>query len=77
MTSDGHDPDTRSITEQAASDEPAPQPLRAGIEGHARRRLGLSLRLYYASVLNQELPDRFRQLIAELPGPSTDSEGTS
>ena len=37
-----------------------------GIPLEARRRIGRNLRLLYAEVLNQPLPDRFDALLTEL-----------
>ena len=37
----------------------------------ARRRIGRNLRLLYAEVLNQPLPDRFDALLADLVARST------
>ncbi|GJD74784.1 NepR family anti-sigma factor [Methylobacterium goesingense] len=43
-----------------AGSEPVGMPL------EARRRIGRNLRLLYAEVLNQPLPDRFDALLTEL-----------
>ncbi len=52
---------------------------RPGLEEVARRRLGRNLRLLYAGVLNQPLPERFTRLLDELgerTGTDTDREGS-
>ena len=43
----------------------------AGMTVEARRRIGRNLRLLYAEVLNQPLPDRFDALLADLVARST------
>ncbi|KQP76999.1 hypothetical protein ASF41_04440 [Methylobacterium sp. Leaf111] len=43
----------------------------AGMTVEARRRIGRNLRLLYAEVLNQPLPDRFDALLADLAARST------
>ena len=54
----------------AASTVPAHAPPAGsepvGIPLEARRRIGRNLRLLYAEVLNQPLPDRFDALLTEL-----------
>ncbi len=42
-----------------------------GMTVEARRRIGRNLRLLYAEVLNQPLPDRFDALLADLVARST------
>lgn len=65
----------RQAAPQAAPDTPVPDPARAGIDAVARRRLGLNLRLFYAGVLNEPLPERFTQLLTELSRNSSRKEG--
>jgi hypothetical protein len=51
---------------------PAPSdPGEAGMTVEARRRIGRNLRLLYAEVLSQPLPDRFDALLADLAARST------
>lgn len=59
MTRENDDRREAAATKRAA--------LRKGrIDDASRRRLGQNLRLFYASVLEQPLPERFTQLLAEL-----------
>lgn len=58
-----------------ASAAAAHGPARNRIDEAARRRLGRDLRLLYASVLNQPLPDRFMRLVEELDAESRNKEG--
>ena len=52
-------------------DEPHTAPAQGRIEEAARRRLGHNLRLLYASVLAQPLPERFTRLLDELAAQNT------
>lgn len=55
-----------------APSAPAPSdPGEAGMTVEARRRIGRNLRLLYAEVLSQPLPDRFDALLADLAARST------
>lgn len=74
MTSDGHD--TRRATDPAIAvpTEPDEGRKRGRIDALARQRLGLSLRLYYADIRDQPLPERFTQLLEKLSLPSSDEE---
>jgi hypothetical protein len=44
------------------------------LDREARRRIGRNLRLLYADVLNQPLPDRFTALLDSLSSPSDSRE---
>jgi hypothetical protein len=59
----------------ASGGAPSPSPRgrdgEAGMTVEARRRIGRNLRLLYAEVLNQPLPDRFDALLADLAARST------
>ncbi|MCJ2037026.1 NepR family anti-sigma factor [Methylobacterium sp. J-068] len=48
----------------------------AGMSPEARRRIGRNLRLLYAEVLNQPLPERFGALLADLAARS-ETRGSS
>lgn len=56
----------------------APSDARIGeirIEDPARRRIGQNLRLLYASVLSQPLPERFTRLLDELSATPPTQDG--
>ncbi|MCJ2037130.1 NepR family anti-sigma factor [Methylobacterium sp. J-068] len=46
-----------------------------GLSDHTQKRIGLHLRAMYDTIVQQPVPDRFRDLIAKLDAsaPSTDS----
>lgn len=70
MSIEPSEPTLSCESSASASAVPArPSPARddqAGIPLEARRRIGRNLRLLYAEVLNQPLPDRFDALLSEL-----------
>ncbi|GLS45599.1 NepR family anti-sigma factor [Methylobacterium brachythecii] len=48
----------------------------SGVAAEARRRIGRDLRLLYAGVLNQPLPERLTRLVDELAAQDRSTEGT-
>lgn len=74
MTSDGHDTSPSTNLAIAIPAEPNEGRKRGRIDALARQRLGLSLRLYYADIRDQPLPERFTQLLEKLSHPSSDEE---
>lgn len=61
---------------------PDPQTTQAGrkaglrLDANARNRIGRGLRLHYASLLAQPLPDRFEALLADLASGTKPEEPT-
>ncbi len=82
MTINGHDSRSATIVpiakpagrDRGSDREPAALPKRGRIDARARYRLGLSLRLYYADLLEQPLPERFTQLLDKLTLAPSDEE---
>jgi len=60
-------PGSGRVTVRPARSEAASPPL----DREARRRIGRNLRLLYADVLNQPLPDRFTALLDSLSSSDT------
>lgn len=52
------------------SDDPAGQ----GLSDHTQKRIGLHLRAMYDTIVQQPVPDRFRDLIAKLDGTTFDPD---
>lgn len=48
----------------------------AGVAAEAQRRIGRDLRLLYAGVLNQPLPERLTRLVDELAAQDRSKEGS-
>ena len=50
---------------------------RQGLSDHTQKRIGLHLRAMYDTIVQQPVPDRFRDLIAKLDTsvPGSDSQG--
>ena len=47
-----------------------------GLSDHTQKRIGLHLRAMYDTVVQQPVPDRFRDLIAQLEPASHDEAGS-
>ena len=48
--------------------------VRRGLNDQAQKRLGLHLRAMYESVVQQPVPDRFKELVARLDDQAGDAE---
>lgn len=62
-----------AVTALAAGEEARPAAFVARsprIDAEARRRIGRNLRVLYADILNQPLPERFEALLAALAAPA-------
>ena len=46
-----------------------------GLSDHTQQRIGLHLRAMYDTIVQQPVPDRFRDLIAQLDASSEDEAG--
>ncbi|MDN3590707.1 NepR family anti-sigma factor [Methylobacterium adhaesivum] len=46
-----------------------------GLSDHTQKRIGLHLRALYDTVVQQPVPDRFRDLIAQLEASPSDETG--
>lgn len=60
------------FTPRVVAPPPAPDETAPPLDREARRRIGRNLRLLYADILDQPLPDRFTALLDTLSS-STDS----
>lgn len=68
-----HDPRKAAGADRAAASPRAGQ-ASPPLDRESRRRIGRNLRLLYADVLNQPLPDRFTALLDSLSSPSDSRE---
>lgn len=48
-----------------------------GLSDHTQKRIGLHLRAMYDTIVQQPVPDRFRDLIAQLDASNGDDAGRS
>jgi hypothetical protein len=72
------------MTERDEGGSPPGEPtLRAGddargrgLSDHTQKRIGLHLRALYDQVVQQPVPDRFRDLIAQLEATPTDEKAS-
>ncbi|KQT17197.1 hypothetical protein ASG40_17585 [Methylobacterium sp. Leaf399] len=64
-------PGGRDVRKESGRDSTAPGQL----SDHTQRRIGLHLRTMYDAVVQQPVPDRFRDLIAKLEAGETGADG--
>lgn len=68
----------RARNDQRTADAQTRAASRKGrIDDESRRRLGQNLRLFYASVLEQPLPERFTRLLDDLSANAPDASDAS